>query len=131
MTTIARKNWIDETYPAQNVHKNDIWLENGTFACCSGYDCYAQTIEAVIKTIRGEIQTATNRGIPYFRTVFNNNSGLGVWADKVRSEVMSLDFVSSIAEFTYKYDFQGKILNYELTVVTVNGRTVSVSSGIE
>lgn len=132
MTTIARKNWIENKDSGETVvHKNDIWLENGDFAYCSGYDCYAQTIEAVIKTISREIQTFATRGVPYFRTVFNNNRSLSMWAAGVRTEVSGLDFVSSINDFTYEYNFPEKKLEFVLTVQTKDGKEVRVDSELE
>ena len=129
--TIARKNWdaniSGETYDEDRLHYNDIWLENGTFAMCEGKDEYAQTIEAVIKTVQGEIQVDIQYGIPYFTTIFNTIRAETMWAAAVREAVKALDFVQDIQDFTYSYDSTTHHFNYELTVKTIDNEMVTVS----
>ena len=128
---VARKNWDENVaglpYDERKDHKNDIWLENGTFAMCDGTEAYAQTIEAVIKTIRGEIQVDVEYGIPYFETIFATLRGQTIWAASVREAVKALDFVQNIVSFTYAYNPNTKYFDYDLTVKTNDSQRVSVS----
>ena len=127
---IARANWIDTSDPNQETreHKNDIWFEDGGFAMCSGKEAYAQTIEAVIKTVYGEIQVDREYGIPYFSTIWTSARAQDRWAIAVRSAVNELEFVESIDAFTYSLDPQTHVFNYSLTVTTTDGTTVVVNS---
>lgn len=128
--TIARRDWIDssDTDPETREHKNDIWVSDGGLAMCEGKDEYAQTIEAVIKTVYGEIQVNREYGIPYFTTIWNNSRGADAWAIAVREAVQELPFVDNIISLDYKLDGQSNIFHYELTVQTTDAGVVTVAS---
>lgn len=127
---IARKNFIDktDTDPEMQNHKNDIWYENGGFATCSGKEAYAQTIEAVIKTLYGEIQVDREYGIPYFNTIWTSVTMLDRWALAVRNAVSELPFVIEIVSFTYSVDSQAHQVNYALEVKVDTGEVVLVEN---
>ena len=129
---IARANRIDKNDPNPETkdHKNDIWFENGGFAMCSGKEAYAQTIEAVILTVYGEIQVDIEYGIPYFSSIWTSSRAQNRWAIAVRSAVNELSFVESIDDFTYSLDPKTHIFNYSLTVTTTEGTTVVVNSAV-
>ena len=125
MTTVARFDFED----AEGIHKNDIrWdAESGSLAMCDGIEAYAQTLEAVIKTVRGELVTRRNYGIPYFTTIFNSKVYADEWAEAVKSAVESLDFVASLDAFEYAYDEKRKYMTYKLAVTTTDGNPVQVT----
>ena len=138
ITTIARFNWTEKDENGNPiidddgkpiVHKNDIrWDEDtGGFAMCSGLDAYAQTIEAVVKTVHGELITKINYGVPWFSTIFNSRVYAEEWAQSVRDIVLALDFVSSIDSFVYEYDRSRKCMTYTMSVTTTDGSNVEVS----
>ena len=124
MTTIARYDWEDKN----GSHKNDIkWDEStGTLATCSGIEAYAQTIAAVVLTVRGELVTKQEAGIPYFSTIFVSKNYADQWASEVIDAVRALDFVSSIDSFTYEYDEKRKWMTYKMSVTTKDGSSVDV-----
>ena len=124
---VARADWIDDSDSDTETrdHKNDIWYENGSFAMCEGKESYAQTIEAVIKTIYGELQTNREYGIPYFDTIWANARLKDRWASYVRRAVSALPFVESINSFTYDVDSRTYDFNYSLTVTTTDGTTAT------
>ena len=125
MTTVARFDWTD----AFGTHKNDIrWDEDsGGLAMCSGLDAYAQTIEAVVKTVRGELVTNIEYGVPWFTTIFNDRVYAPDWADAMIEVVSALDFVVSVDSFVYEYDRTRKVMTYKMEVTTTDGQKVSVS----
>jgi len=125
--TIARKDWTEGNGSDVVAHRNDIYLVDGQFAFVSDYEAKAQTLESVIKTVRGEMQLNNKFGVPYFSTVFQDNFHLEMWATAVRSIVASLGFIDSISEFKYEYDFANKRLTFSLTVVTNDGEEVSIT----
>lgn len=127
MRTIARDNWTDSV----GEHKNDIRVDASTksFVLAEGRQAYAQTLEAVIKTVMGEIPVDIEKGVPYFDTIFNSSRALEGWADAVREEVGKLRFILEITSFDYgiERDARGKpYVAYELSVVTTDGSTVTV-----
>ena len=124
MVTIARKSWTDQD---GLIHKNDIFAVPFTgadgkthysLAACSGLEAYAQALEAVVQTLRGELQLDTEAGIPYFETVFASNQLIGQWAEAVRDAVKAKPFVKSIDGFVYSFDSSEGKLNYRLAVTT-------------
>lgn len=125
MTTIARFEFEDD----YGIHKNDIrWdASTGSLAMCDGIEAYSQTLEAVIKTVQGELITRRNYGIPYFTTIFSSKIHADEWAQAVRSAVETLDFVVSIDSFEYEYDQERKIMTYSLSVTTTDGTPVQVT----
>ena len=129
MTTIARYDWED----SEGTHKNDIqWdFATGGFAMCDGLEAYAQTLEAVIKTVRGELVTKRSYGVPYFSTIFASKVHVDEWAEAVKTVVSSLDFISSIDVFEYKYDDSRKVLTYKLGVTTTDGTPVEIAEELE
>lgn len=122
MRTLARRSWT-ETKPNGEVvvHKNDIYLASGHLAVASGLDACAQAIEAVVETVRGEMQLDLGKGVPYFSTVFESRQKMDEWAAAVRAAVSELAFVESIEDFTYSA--QNGVLTYRLSVVTTEGET--------
>lgn len=122
MTTIARYNWTD----SDGEHKNDIrWdADTGGLAMCGGKEAYAQTIEAVVLTVRGELITRRNYGVPYFSTVFDRRAFTEKWANAVQEIVSGLSFVSSIDSFEYEYDEKRKVMTYSMSVTTSDGSQV-------
>lgn len=129
MQTIARYDWED----SEGTHKNDIqWdFPTGGFAMCNGLEAYAQTLEAVVKTVQGEIITKRNYGIPYFTTIFASKVHVEEWAEAVKTVVSNLDFISSIDVFEYEYDDFRKVLTYKLGVTTTEGENVEISEELE
>ena len=130
MLTIARKNWTDAD---GTVHKNDIYLvpyvgadgkTHYSLAACADLDAYAQTLEAVIETMKGELQLDTGAGIPYFETIFDSRRNIDLWAAAVRKAVLAKSFVKSIDDFTYDFNSTTGTLSYELDVTTDLGDLV-------
>ena len=135
MSTIARYNWEDKVIDPETgkeesvIHKNDIrWdAANHGFAMCDGYEEYAQTIEAVVKTVLGELQTNREYGIPYFTTVFRDRRHNEIWESAVRDAVANLSFVREIISFEYEYDETRLYLTYTLEVSVDDGRVITVT----
>lgn len=124
MFTIARQNFTD----ADGVlHKNDIYpvtymgsdgKPHISLAAVADLDAYEQILAAVVLTVRGELQLDTERGIPYFDTVFASNRLIDQWALAVRRAVLEKPFVESIDDFTYNFNHATNTLEYELDVTT-------------
>lgn len=127
--TIARKDWTEERGTESVVHKNDVYLSDGQLAMTTGKSCHAQVMEAVIKTLRGELQLDVESGIQYFETIFNDSRSADKWARQVREAVESLDFVKRIDGFEYSYEFHNDRLKYVLVVTTDDGQ-ITVSEGV-
>lgn len=111
---------------AQDSH-NDIHIgSDGQFATVDGLDAYSTVIADVVRTVRGELQLDTGKGVPYFETVFNSVNGIDILKSEVRKRVLSLSFVRSIDSFSASWKPENHILSYSITVSTDNG-TVTIS----
>ena len=107
---------------AQDSH-NDIRIgSDGQFATVNGLDAYSAVIANVVRTVRGELQLDTERGVPYFETVFKSINGIDIWKSEVRKIVNGLSFVKSIVSFDVSWDPLSKKLNYEMVVETDEGK---------
>ena len=64
-----------------------------------GKQAYADIIGDTIRTVSGELQLDTGRGVPYFETVFKSVNGIDIWKNDVRKRVLEFPFVKSIDSF--------------------------------
>lgn len=128
MTTIARRDWTEQSGGGEIVHKNDIYVVNGQLAVSSGLEAYKQVLAAAVLTVSGELPLDADAGVPYFGSVFLSAREVSIWEAAVRETALSLPFVSSIASFTYAIDPGKKTLSYVLVVETDAG-TVAVNQG--
>ena len=109
---------------AQDSH-NDIRIgSDGQFTTVNGLDAYSAVIANVVRTVRGELQLDTERGVPYFETVFKSVNGIDIWKNDVRKRILEFPFVKSIDSFEASY--ANKKLEYTLHISTDAG-TVTIS----
>lgn len=114
---------------AQNSETNDIETHAVTvggmtkryLSFNTGKQAYADIIGDTIRTVSGELQLNTERGVPYFETVFKSVNGIDIWKDDVRKIMNGLSFVKSIVSFDVSWDPVSRKLNYEMVVETDEG----------
>ena len=104
---------------AQDSH-NDIRIgSDGQFVTVDGLDAYSTVIADVVRTVRGEFQLDTERGVPYFETVFKSVNGIDIWKNDVRKRVLEFPFVKSIDSFDVSY--ANRKLEYTMRLTTDAG----------
>ena len=104
---------------SQDSH-NDIRIgSDGQFVTVDGLDAYSSVIADVVRTIRGELQLDTERGVPYFETVFKSVNGIDIWKNDVRKRILEFPFVKSIDSFEASY--VNRKLEYTLHISTDAG----------
>ena len=84
-----------------------------------GVEAYAVIIGDAIRTVRGELQLDTGRGVPYFETVFKSVNGIDIWKNDVRKRVLEFPFVKSIDSFDVSY--ANRKLEYTMRLTTDAG----------
>ena len=84
-----------------------------------GVEAYAVIIGDAIRTVRGELQLDTERGVPYFETVFKSVNGIDIWKNDVRKRVLEFPFVKSIDSFDVSY--ANRKLEYTMRLTTDAG----------
>lgn len=103
----------------ESIGNRDISISpNGVFAIAGERDSYADIINSIVSTLKGEIRLDANVGIDYFGTIFTSVSRQNIWEHFVREAVEGLEFVKSISKFTSKYTQSTKTMEYEMTVIT-------------
>ena len=84
-----------------------------------GVEAYAVIIGDAIRTVRGELQLDTERGVPDFETVFKSVNGIDIWKNDVRKRVLEFPFVKSIDSFDVSYAYRK--LEYTMRLTTDSG----------
>ena len=84
-----------------------------------GVEAYAVIIGDAIRTVRGELQLDTERGVPYFETVFKSVNGIDIWKNDVRKRMLEFPFVESIDSFDVSY--ANRKLEYTMHLTTDAG----------
>ena len=106
-------------------HIYDSYLDDdGDFAFNEGRRAYGDILAAAIRTLEGEMQLDTDRGIPYQRTVWESVTHENVWEIYVRRTVTEYPFVVRIERLDVAVA-NGK-LHYTLVVETTDG-TVEIA----
>lgn len=109
-----------------NGHIYDIYLDDaGDFVFNSGRRAYGDILASAIRTLEGELQLDTSRGIPYQRTIWETITRRNIWEIYVRNTVTAYPFVIRIESFTYSISAKRE-LTYVLIVETDAG-TVEIA----
>lgn len=112
---------------ADASHVYDISLTStGDFQFSTDKSAYGMILEDAIRTLEGEMQLDTERGIPYQRTIWQSLRNLAVWEIFVREAVNKYPFVVNIESLDASVN-EGDVLSYTMTILTDDG-TVEVSS---
>ena len=85
----------------------------------NGKQAYADIIGDAIRTVRGELQLDTGRGVPYFETVFKSVNGIDIWKNDVRKRVLEFPFVKPSDAFDVSY--ANRKLEYTMRLTTDAG----------
>lgn len=91
---------------------------NGQIATIEGKDAYAQAITEAIRTIKGEVQSDTSLGVPYFLTIFDDSRNVNLWKSEVIRCIKQFDFVVAISDFIVNVSYSRKSVTYSLVVST-------------
>lgn len=119
MKTLAQRhgNTADHIY--------DIYLDDaGDFAFNEGRSAYGDILAAAMRTLEGEMQLDTDRGIPYQRTVWESVTKENVWEIYVRRTITAYPFVVRIESLNVS--IENGNLHYTLVVETTDG-TVEIT----
>ena len=133
MTSVTRKTWNEPITNESGVvtgyeaHVNDIPLDaRGNISLSVDGAAVKEIVDAIVKTHKGEMQLATNRGIPYETTVFAHKKYLPVWESVVREAVLDCEGVESIESF--EYDIVNDELQYTIVIRTAYSGMETISN---
>lgn len=133
MTTVTRKTWNEAVRNDNGVvtsyipHVNDIGIDvYGNIQTSADGEAVKDIVDAIVKTHRGEMQLAINRGIEYEKTVFAHRMYLPIWEAQVREAVLSCEGVVSIESFAY--DIVDDELQYTIIIQTDYSGTETITN---
>lgn len=108
-------------------HVNDIGIDvYGNIQTSADGEAVKDIVDAIVKTHRGEMQLAINRGIEYEKTVFAHRMYLPIWEAQVREAVLSCEGVVSIESFAY--DIVDDELQYTIIIQTDYSGTETITN---
>ena len=108
-------------------HVNDIGIDvYGNIQTSADGEAVKDIVDAIVKTHRGEMQLAINRGIEYEKTVFAHRMYLQRWEAQVREAVLSCAGVVSIESFAY--DIVDDELQYTIIIQTDYSGTETITN---
>lgn len=109
---------------------NDIYLDkNGNLAISQGLTATVEICKQYMQTTLGELVLNTDKGLPYFQSVWNGIPNLQQFEAAARAAILSVEGVTQIRSFSF--EINGSVLSYTAVIVTVYGQETvqGVSNG--
>lgn len=103
--------------------KNDLYLgADGNLAQTRDLDAIMQAAQHAAQTMLGEMQYATDQGLPNFETVWNGSPNLPQFAAYLRRAVLAVEGVQQITDLSVTTS--DGVLRYGVTIQTLYGTAV-------
>lgn len=99
---------------------NDLYVgATGSLAMAEGLDAVLQAAQQAAQTMRGEMEYATDQGLPNFAVVWNGSPNISQFDAALRRALLSTPHVTGIQDLTITR--AGNTLNYAATIITDYG----------
>lgn len=90
------------TIATSNDNINDIYLDNsGNIAISENINALANISKNAVLTNYGELEYNTEKGIPYFTTIFTDTPLIDIFQAYIVQTVQNLDKVERVTDFEY------------------------------
>ena len=109
---------------------NDFYLDkNGNLAISRDLTATVEICKQYMQTILGELVLNTNKGLPYFQSVWSGVPNLQQFEAAARAAILSVEGVTQIQSFSFQVN--DKTLSYTAVIVTEYGSGIveGVSNG--
>lgn len=114
---------------AENANRDLFKGPNNQLGVLTGIQATVQASKSAIEAQRGEMQFATNRGIPTDQTLWSGVANQQQFQFYCRQALIRLPDVVRVASFTT--EIVGDTLNYQATIITIfSPEGVSLSGSI-
>lgn len=104
---------------------NDLFIENGNLKIYSDIEALAQVAINIVQTTQGEIFLNPERGIPYFKVLFNNKPKVQLLINSINLALKKVKGIKNISDIKIFYDKDKNLLKYSLVLDTMYGRVVA------
>ncbi len=101
---------------------NDLFIENGNFKIFSDIEALAQIAMNIVQTIKEEIFLHPERGIPYFKVLFNNRPKVQLLINSINLALKEIKEIKNVSDIKVFYDKDKNLLKYSLDLDTIYGR---------
>ena len=102
---------------------NDIYLDkNGNLAISIGLVAVIETCKQYMQTVLGELTLNTDKGIPYFQSVFTGVPNIQQFVAAGRAALLTVSGVTQVISFDVSIN--DKTLSYTATIQTIYGQGV-------
>lgn len=103
------------------LNDNKIVFTNGLLQFVDGAERVRQQIEFRLNLWRGEWFLDSEFGTPYLQDVLGKQVTLNGALSAIRAEILAVDGVTGIVEFSYKFDRENRKLSIDFTANTDYG----------
>lgn len=103
------------------LNDNIIVFQNGNITYVNGVDRVRQQIEFRLNLWKNEWFLDSEFGTPYLQDVLGKQVTLNGALSAIRAEILAVDGVTGIVEFSYKFDRENRKLSIDFTANTDYG----------
>ena len=97
-------------------------IENGNFKIFSDIEALAQIAMNIVQTTKEEIFLHPERGIPYFKVLFNNRPKVQLLINSINLALKEIKGIKNVSDIQVFYDKDKNLLKYSLDLDTIYGR---------
>lgn len=103
---------------------NDIFIEGGTFKRTYDGAYIVQKVRSVLNTVKGEVSSDPDFGIPYFTEIFQKPVDIGQVASIFKTAILEIDGVNELLDFDFDYLPDTRIFSLSFSLNTDYGTIV-------
>jgi hypothetical protein len=105
----------------------DLFLREGTIATVLDPDQVAQDIKTKLQTFQGEYFLDVEFGVPYFQTIFQKPSDIGLFDTAIRAMIYSAPGVDDITAYQSSINSIERRYRVDFTVSLVDNTLIEIS----
>lgn len=102
---------------------NDLYLDDaGNLALALNSNAMSEISKNIVLTNKGELEFSILSGVPYFETIFSENSNFDIFQAEIIQALEKLEGVQRVSSFSYKVE--NNVYKYAVTLITDFGTVV-------
>lgn len=109
---------------------NDIVVVNNRLVLIDGADEVTQRVRARLRMFRGEWFLDTERGTPYFQTIFAKGTSPEAIASAIKREILTTLGVVELLKYAQNIDGSTRLLTVDFTIRAYDGKIVDITEAI-
>ncbi len=106
---------------------NDLVVQNNRLVIIDGADEVTQRVRARLRMFRGEWFLDTERGTPYFQTIFAKGTSSDAIAAAIKREILTVLGVVELLKYSQEINPATRLLTVDFTISAYDGKIVDIS----